>query len=141
MVPNEPDNACSLIKEHNEILHAINPELPIVTQDIMQAELKCLNRHVTHAVNHARAKWYADICSKIHDMRMEPRLTWEHICILTKGESAHHLQCTAMAMCLPDGSHATNASENMSVLALHFQQVFNNHCSTDPTLLEHITQQ
>jgi hypothetical protein len=45
-----------------------------------------------------------------------------------------------MAMRLPDGSRATNASENMSVLALHFQQVFNNHRSTDPTLLEHITQ-
>ncbi len=46
-----------------------------------------------------------------------------------------------MAMCLPDGSCTTNASENMPVLAPHFQQVFNNHRSTDPTLLEHITQQ
>ncbi len=110
-----------LLKERNEILHAINHELPIVTQDIMQAELKCLNRHVAHAVTHAKAKWYADICSRIHDMQMEPRLTWEHICLLTKGESAHHQQCTAMAMCLPDGSRTTNASENMSVLALHFQ--------------------
>jgi hypothetical protein len=57
-----------LIKECNEILHAINCKLPIVTQDIMQAELKCLNHHVAHAVTHAKAKWYADICSKIHDM-------------------------------------------------------------------------
>jgi hypothetical protein len=57
-----------LIKEHNEILLAINYKLPIVTQDIMQAELKCLNHHVAHAVTHAKAKWYADICSKIHDM-------------------------------------------------------------------------
>jgi hypothetical protein len=72
---------------------------------------------------------------------MEPHLAWEHIRLLTKGESAHHQQCTAMAMRSPDGSRATNASENMSVLALHFQQVFNNHCSTDHTLLEHITQQ
>jgi hypothetical protein len=72
---------------------------------------------------------------------MEPCLAWEHIRLLTKGESAHHQQCTAMAMRLLDVSRATNASENMSVLALHFQRVFNNHCSTDPTLLEHITQQ
>ncbi len=43
-------------------------------------------------------------------------------------------------MRLPDGSRTTNASENMSVLALHFQWVFNNHCSTNPTWLEHITQ-
>ncbi len=100
-----------------------------------------LNHHVTHAVTHAKAKWYTDICSKIHDMQMEPRLAWEHICLLTKGESAHHQQCTAMTIRLPDGSCTTNATENMSVLALHFQRVFNNHCSTDPTLLEHITQQ
>ena len=45
-----------------------------------------------------------------------------------------------MAMRLPDGSSAINASENMAVLAPHFQRVFNNHRSTDPTLLEHITQ-
>jgi hypothetical protein len=72
---------------------------------------------------------------------MEPRRAWEHIRLLTKGESAHHQQRTAMAMRLPDESRTTNASENMSVLALHFQLVFNNHCSTDSTLFEHITQQ
>ncbi len=79
-----------LIKERNEILHAINRELLIVIQDTMQANLKCLNHHFAHTVTHAKAKWYADICSKIHDMQMEPRLAWEHICLLTKGESAHH---------------------------------------------------
>ncbi len=130
-----------LIKECNEILHAINCKLPIVTQDIMQAKLKCLNHNVAHAVTYAKAKRYADICSKIHDMQMEPHLAWEHIRLLTKGGSAHHQQHTAMAMRSPDGSHTTNASENMSVLAPHFQRVFNNHCSTDPTLFEHITQQ
>jgi hypothetical protein len=74
-------------------------------------------------------------------MRMEPRLAWEHIRLLTKVESAHHQQRTAMSMHLPDRSHATDASENTSVLALHLQRVFNNHRSTDPTLPEHITQQ
>jgi hypothetical protein len=74
-------------------------------------------------------------------MQIEPCLVWEHICLLTKGKSAHHQQHTAMAMRIPDGSRATNASENISVFAPHFHQVFNNHCSTDPTLLEHITQQ
>jgi hypothetical protein len=128
-----------LTKDRNEILHAINHELPNVTQDIMHAKLKCLNRQVAHAVTHVKAKWYADICSKIRDVQMEPHLAWEHIRLLTKGESAHHKQCTAMAMHSPDGSRATNVSENMSVLAPHFKQVFNNHRSTDPTLLEHFT--
>jgi hypothetical protein len=141
MVPKSRITLAPLIKERNEILHAINSELPIVTQDTMQAKLKHLNRHVAHAVTHAKGEWYANICSKIHDMQMEPRLTWEHIHPLTKGKSAHHQQCTAMAMHLPDESRATNASENISLLTMHFQQVFNNHCSTDPTLLEHITQQ
>jgi hypothetical protein len=57
-----------LIKECNEILHAINRELPNVTQDIMQAKLKCLNHQVAHVMTHAKAKWYADICSKIRDV-------------------------------------------------------------------------
>jgi hypothetical protein len=58
-----------LIKECNEILRAINRELLSVTQDTMRSELKCLNPHVAHAVTHAKAKWYADICYKIHDMQ------------------------------------------------------------------------
>jgi hypothetical protein len=57
-----------LIKKRNEITHAINRELPNVTQDIMGAELKRLNHQVAHAVAHAKAKWCADICFKIHDM-------------------------------------------------------------------------
>jgi hypothetical protein len=130
-----------LIKERNEILHAINCKLPIVAQDTIQAKLKRLNHHGAHAVTHAKAKWYADICTKIHDMQMEPPLAWEHIRLLTKGEFAHHQQRTvAMTMRLPDGSRATNASENMSVFAPHFHQVLNNHCSTDLTLIKHITQ-
>ena len=63
-----------LIKEQNEIIHAINSELPNVTQDIIRSKLNCLNYHVAHAVTHAKAKWYADICSKIHDMQMDPHL-------------------------------------------------------------------
>ncbi len=106
----------------------------------MRADLKWLNRHIAHAVSHAKVTWYADICQKIHDMRMEPRLAWEHIRLLTKGESAHHHCQTMMAMHLPDGTRATNASENMSVFAPHFQQVYNNHCPVDPCFVEHVTQ-
>jgi hypothetical protein len=82
-------------------------------------------------VLHAKATWYADICSKIHDMRMEPRLAWAHIRLLNKGESAHHQKKTTMAMPLPDGSRATNATKNMSVFSPHFNQVYNNHQATD----------
>jgi hypothetical protein len=112
-----------LLKERNEVLHATNQchHLPAVIQETMRADLKQLNRHVAHAVSHAKATWYADICWKIHDMRMEPCLAWEHIHLLTKGKSAHHQHRPTMAMRLPDGMRATNASENMSVLAPHFQ--------------------
>ncbi len=107
----------------------------------MRTNLKWQNRHIAHAVSHAKATWYADICQKIHDMRMEPRLAWENIRLLTKGKSAHHQRQTTMAMRLPDGTQATNASENMSVFAPHFQQVYNNHRPVDPQFVEHITQQ
>ena len=45
-----------------------------------------------------------------------------------------------MAMRLPNGSRASNASENMSVFAPHFDRVFNNHRAVDPTLLDQIPQ-
>jgi hypothetical protein len=46
-----------------------------------------------------------------------------------------------MAMQLPNGTKATNASENMEVFGPHFHNVFNNHRPTDPTVLEHVPQQ
>ncbi len=73
-------------------------------------------------------------------MRMEPRLAWAHIRLLAKGESAHHQQKMDMAMRLPDGTRATNASEIMSVLSPHFHKVFNTHRTTDPSLLEYVLQ-
>ena len=73
-------------------------------------------------------------------MNMEPRLAWEHIRLLTKGEAAHHDKKATMAMRLPDGSRATNASENMSVFLPHFNKVFNTHRSIGATLLDQIPQ-
>jgi hypothetical protein len=106
----------------------------------MQADLKCLNRHIPDTVSHTKATWYAEICSKIHNMRMDPCLAWEHIRLLTKGESAHHEKKTMMAMRLPDGLRASNALENMSVFSPHFNQVYNTHHATNPTLLNQVPQ-
>jgi hypothetical protein len=80
------------LKEHNKVLHATNQchHLPAAIQSTMRADLKHLNRHITHAVSYAKATWYADVCKKLHDMQMELRLAWEHIHLLTKGKSAHH---------------------------------------------------
>jgi hypothetical protein len=102
-----------LITEHNQILHAIK-RTHHLSSDIhttMQSDLKQLNRHIAHAVSHAKATLYADVCSKIHNMHMDPRLAWEHIRLLTKGKAAHHEKKTTMAMNLPDGSRASNASK------------------------------
>jgi len=131
-----------LLTERNHVLHAIKRNhhtLPDIHKT-MQADLKRLNRHIAHAVLHAKATWYADVCSKIHNMCMDPRLAWEHIRLLTKGEAAHHEKKTAMAMHLPDGSRATNASENMSVFAPHFDRVYNAKRATDPTILAQVPQ-
>jgi hypothetical protein len=131
-----------LLKEYNEVLHATNRchHLPAAIQATMCADLKQLNRHVAHAVSHAKATWYTGICWKIHGMRMEPRLAWEHIRLLTKGKSAHHQRQPTMAMRLPDGTQATNASDNMSVFAPHFQRVYNNHRPVDLRFVEQVPQ-
>ena len=131
-----------LLKERNEVLHATNKchHLSTDIQHILQTNLKLLNRHVAHAISHAKATWYAHICQKNHDMNMEPRLAWEHICLLIKGESAHHQRRPTMAMQLPDGTRASNAADNMSVFASHFQRVYNNHRSVDFAYADHIPQ-
>ena len=129
-----------LITERNQILHAIK-RTHHLSSDIhttMQSDLKQLNRHIAHAVSHAKATLYADVCSKIHNMRMDPRLAWEHIPLLTKGKAAHHEKKTTIAMRLPDGSRASNTSANMSVFSPHFNRVYNNHRNTDPTLLDQV---
>jgi hypothetical protein len=111
-----------LLKECNQVLHTTKHahHLPPDIQATMRTDHKHLNHHIAHAVLHAKVTWYADICSKIHDMRMELRLAWAHIRLLQKGESAHLQKKTTMAMHLPDGSHATNATENMSDFSPHF---------------------
>jgi hypothetical protein len=131
-----------LLLEHNEVLHATNRchHLPAAIQATMRANLKQLNRHVAHVVSHAKATWYAAICQKIHDMNMDPRSAWEHIRLLTKGETAHHQRRSTMAMRLPDGTRATNAAENMSVFAPHFHSVFNNHRAVDMEYANRIPQ-
>ena len=106
----------------------------------MQADLKRLNRHITHAVSHTKATWYVYVCSKIHNISMDPRLAWAHICLLTKGEATHHKKKTTMAMRLPDSSRASNAYENMSVFSPRFNQVFNAQRATGPTLLAQVPQ-
>jgi hypothetical protein len=107
----------------------------------VQVDLKRLNRHIAHAVLHAKAMWNADTCAKIHNMKMDPRLAWEHIRLLTKGESAHHWKHTTMAMILLDGTQAITASENMSVFVPHFHKVFNAQCTTDSSVLNNVPQQ
>jgi hypothetical protein len=71
---------------------------------------------------------------------MDPHLAWAHIRFLTKGESAHHEKKTMMAMRLPDGLRASNALENMSVFSPHFNQEYNTHRATNPTLLDQVPQ-
>ena len=87
-----PSTLAPLITERNQILHALkrSHHLSPTIHAAMHSDPKRLNRHIAHAVSHAKATWYADVCSKIHNMCMDPRLAWEHIRLLTKGEAAHH---------------------------------------------------
>ncbi len=65
-----------LLTKRNQVLHAIKRahHISFDVHKTMQAELKRLNRHTAHAVSHAKATWYANVCSKIHNMHMDPRL-------------------------------------------------------------------
>jgi hypothetical protein len=99
-----------------------------------------LNKNIKDKVLIAKAQWAAHICSKIHDMAMNPRLAWEHIRLFTGGSIVHHKKSVPMAMNMPNGNLATNGKENISVFGPHFERVFNNHCPVDLTILDKIAQ-
>jgi hypothetical protein len=88
----------------------------------------------------AKAKGYTGVCRKIHEMKMNPRLAWENIRILTGGETAHHKTNQNMSMRLENGKLASNAKENMSVFGMQFSKVLNNHRPVDRSVLDLLEQ-
>ena len=106
----------------------------------MRTQLQHLNKNVKDKVLIAKARWAAHVCSKIHNMRTNPREAWEYIQILTGGSKAHHKKKVKMAMKMENGKTATNGKENMAVFGPHFERVFNNHRPVDLTILNEIPQ-
>jgi hypothetical protein len=102
----------------------------------IQSQLKAINKCNQGLVELAKARWYKNICEKIHDMKMDPRLAWENIRILTGSETAHHKTNLNMSMHLKNGKLASNAKENMSVFEAHFNKVLNNHRPVNLTVLD-----
>ena len=130
------------IEERNQLLHEIRNanDLPPSILDSMRTQLQHLNKNVKDKVLIAKARWAAHVCSKIHNMRTNPREAWEYIRILTGGSKAHHKKKVKMAMKMENGKPATNSKENMAVFGPHFERVFNNHRPVDPTILDEIPQ-
>jgi hypothetical protein len=53
---------------------SIPPEIAAI-----KTQLKLVNKCNHGLVELAKAKWYKGVCSKIHEMNMDPRLAWENI--------------------------------------------------------------
>jgi hypothetical protein len=130
------------IDERNQLIHTLCPSatLPTSIANAMRDAFTRLNKNIKDKVLIAKAQWAAHLCSKIHNMAMNPRLAWEHIHLLTGGSTIHHKKSVPMAMKMPNGNIATNRKENISVFAPHFERVFNNHCPVDLTILNKIAQ-
>ena len=130
------------IEGRNQLLHALrsSSDLPPSIIETMRTQLQNLNKTVKDKVLIAKARWAAHVCSKIHNMRANPRVAWEYIRLLTNGSTCHHKKKVEMAMKLPNGKLATNGKENMKVFGPHFEQVLNNHRSVDMTVLDDIPQ-
>jgi hypothetical protein len=94
------DDLVPPIEERNQLLHALrsSANLPPSTIDSMRVQLQCLNKNVKDKVLIAKARWAAHVCLKIHNMRMNPRVAWEYIRLLTGGSTAHHKKKVKMAM-------------------------------------------
>ncbi|KAL7524551.1 hypothetical protein ACHAXR_000620, partial [Thalassiosira sp. AJA248-18] len=131
-----------LIEERNATHHSLKsiPPTQPELRNQLEIELKRLRKLVGDKVILAKSRWYAHLCEKIHNMSMNPRLAWEYIKILTKGESAQKRKTKNMAMKRSNGDLATNDDENIEVMQPHFQRVFNNHRPVDLSALELIKQ-
>jgi hypothetical protein len=136
------DKLVPFIEERNQLLHALrsSADLPPSIADSMRVQLQCLNKNVKGKVLLAKARWVAHLCSKIHDMRSNPRFAWEYIHLLTGGTTVNHEKKAQMAMKMANGELATNGKENMAVFGPHFDRVFNNHRPVNPTILTDIPQ-
>jgi hypothetical protein len=130
------------IEECNQLFHTLcsSASLSPSIVDSMRVQLQCLNKNVKDKVLIAKARWASHLCSKIHDMRLNPHVAWEYICLLTGGTTVHHKKKVQMAMKMAYGKLATNDKENMAVFGPHFDCIFNNHLSVDPTILADIPQ-
>jgi hypothetical protein len=86
------DKLAASIEECDQVLHALRSSvnLPPSIADSLRVQHRCLNKHVKDKVLIAKARWAAHLCSKIHNMRSNPRVAWEYIRLLTKENTAHH---------------------------------------------------
>jgi hypothetical protein len=115
------------IQEKNRLRHRLHDSSSLNPNEIaaIKTQLKLVNRCNHDLVEMAEAKWYKGVCSKLHEMNMDPRLAWENIRILTGGKTAHHKTNHNMSMHLENGKLASNAKENMSVFGMHVKQAIN----------------
>jgi hypothetical protein len=104
------DDLVPPIEERNQLIHALrsSAHLPPSIIDSMRVQLQCLNKNGKDKVLIAKAQWAAHVCSKIHNMRTNPRVAWEYIRLLTGGSTAHHKKKVNMAMKMANGKSATN---------------------------------
>jgi hypothetical protein len=130
------------IQEKNRLRHRLHDCTDLSPDEMSHAKIqfKLLNKQNHDLVELAKARWYKGLCEKIHQMNMDPRTAWEHIHILTGGETAHHTSTINMAMKLENGNLASNTKENMSVFGAHFHKVLNNHRPVDHTVLNLLDQ-
>ena len=99
-----------LVAEKNHLLHSIKNTKGL-TQEFryqMEAELDRRQRHVKDQVKLAKSRYYANLAEGVHDMPFNPRLAWENIKLLAKGETVHHNRNTNMVMRNEDGSLVTH---------------------------------
>jgi hypothetical protein len=130
------------IQEKNRLHHRVHDRSGLSPDKVaeIKAQLKVINKRNHDLVDLAKARWYKGICGKIHKMRMDPRLVWENIRILTGDETAHHKTNLNMSMHLATGELASNAKENISVFGAHFDKVLNNHRPVAHSVLNLIEQ-
>ena len=96
------------IQEKNQLRHRLHNRRELSSDEItnIKAQLIVINKCNHNLVELAKARWYKEVCEKIHKMSINPHLAWENIRILTGGETAHHKTNLNMSMRLASGELA-----------------------------------
>ena len=103
----------------------------------MEKEVKF---NLREGIQLAKSKWTENLANKIHDLANTPRYTWQAVNILKEWIQGHHKLAGTVRSKNKKGFFSESNEENLDLLSLYFQSVFNSKVNIDWEVLNDLSQ-